>query len=182
MLDSDIASRLKAIPFRLRCAVLLGLSERLIPELGVEAQNFARRGLSAAWDWLGGKAVPARGIYDNLNLMNETLRTTTPVRENKAIAAIGYALHYVSWRAFGLEIQLEVGGNTSDPAVLRRVPSDLFDVTDEHVDEALRYASTIDPDVLEWSSRALEGIGPFTPDAGESLGEHISRKDLGLPG
>lgn len=134
MLTKEIRGVLDACSFRGRAAFVVAVAGSAVTDVVKgESADAAAAALEACWSWIEGEDVHAEQIYSHVALLTELeVQSKTPT-ESSALCAVATAVYYTAWTAYSAET---IEGKTE----LSGVPNDMFDVTDEAIEEACEYA------------------------------------------
>ena len=130
----DIGELVSRASFRGRAAFVVSLATSVgAGVLSGESAEAATAALDACWNWIEGGDLTAASIHQHIApLAGLEVRSETST-ESSALCAVATAVYYTAWTSYSAEI----AEKRIDPAT---VPNDMFDVTDQALEEACQYA------------------------------------------
>jgi hypothetical protein len=162
------------VTIRARVAFALLLAERVLQRLpeNSEAYGAVRKALDDGWAWLEGVRIPARQLYWNLGPIDVEATNCEAEPLKAELCAILCALYYLTWHAYGVELEAAKDGEIS-------VPSTMAEITEDIIEEMVAYASangSVDGSWVAVTIRRL--LASYPTNDPEAVGEPILKETL----
>ena len=169
---ADLASQ---VAIRVRVAFALGLAERAMDVLTVDAELFsmARAGLDLAWDWERGMAVSPDAIDEYIDGKDDDLNTFVGLNDHdvtlaSAIIAVTFAIGYAANHAY---LQEGRGRYMS----VQAAQCDELSRMDELIENLLRAVPSSEPEIIRLHSFVVSTYPTTIPN---SLGPQVDRATI----